>query len=81
MQSRDFVYWLQGYFEITDATSNRAPEGLTEGQVEMIKKHLSLVFVHEIDPSMGGEKHQGKLNAIHNGALPGINAPNLVARC
>lgn len=65
MQSRDFAYWLQGYFEITEATANRAPEGLTEGQVEMIKKHLALVFVHEIDPSMGGKAHQSTLNAVH----------------
>ena len=25
-----------------------------------------MVFVHEIDPSMGDEQHQGKLNSIHN---------------
>lgn len=65
MQSRDFAYWLQGYFEITEATANRAPEGLTEGQVAMIKKHLAMVFIHEIDPSMGGAKHQTKLNEAH----------------
>ena len=57
MQSRDFVYWLQGYFEIA-----------------------ALVFVHEIDPSMGDKAQQGKLNAIH-GAIPGINSPNMIARC
>ncbi len=71
MQSRDFAYWLQGYFEITNATSNRAPDGLTDGQVEMIKKHLALVFLHEIDPSMGDKKHQSALNAVHQGLPPG----------
>lgn len=71
MQSRDFVYWLQGYFEITDATSNRASDGLSTGQVEMIKKHLALVFIHEIDPSMGGKKHQDTLNEIHAKSNPG----------
>ena len=75
-----FCYWLQGYFEIAAATSNREPEGLTDGQVEMIKKHLALVFVHEIDPSMGDKAQQGKLSAIH-GAIPGINSPNMIARC
>lgn len=34
--------------------------------MDMIKKHLTLVFKHEIDPSMGDEKHQKKLNEIHN---------------
>lgn len=59
MQSRDFVYWLQGFFEISDA------KDLNEHQTELIKKHLNLVFKHEIDPSMGDENHQKKLNAIH----------------
>ena len=34
----------------------------------MIKKHLALVFKHEIDPSMGDDKHQEELNSIHNGS-------------
>jgi len=38
MQSRDFAYWLQGFFEITEASSNRPPEGLTQGQAEIIKR-------------------------------------------
>lgn len=61
MTSRDFAYWLQGYFEISN------PEKIEKKEVEMIKKHLNLVFKHEIDPSMGDEKHQTKLNKIHNG--------------
>lgn len=59
MTSRDFAYWLQGYFEISN------PKEIKETEVEMIKKHLNLVFKHEIDPSMGDEKHQEKLNKIH----------------
>ncbi len=35
----------------------------------MIKKHLALVFKHEIDPSMGDEEHQKVLNKIHNGKI------------
>ena len=60
MTSRDFVYWLQGYFEISD------PKTIEIKQTEMIKKHLALVFKHEIDPSMGDESHQQILNEIHN---------------
>lgn len=59
MTSRDFCYWLQGNFEINDS------DKLTENQVKIIKKHLSLVFKHEIDPSMGDQNHQGILNQIH----------------
>jgi hypothetical protein len=60
MKSRDFAYWLQGFFEVSDA------ETITKEQTTMIKKHLNLVFKHEIDPSMGDEKHQAELNSIHN---------------
>jgi hypothetical protein len=62
MTSRDFVYWLQGYFEISNATT------IGEGETEVIKRHLNLVFKHEIDPQMGDEKHQEELNKIHGGA-------------
>ncbi len=61
MQSRDFAYWLQGFFELTNTKT------INEEQTELIKKHLNLVFKHEIDPSMGDEKHQQVLNTIHHG--------------
>ena len=62
MTSRDFAYWLQGFFEIsvTDALTMNAE------QVTMVRKHLAMVFVHEIDPSMGDKPHQDKLNNLHN---------------
>ena len=41
MTPRDLVYWLQGFFEISGATS------LTEGQVQIIQDHLALVFKKE----------------------------------
>lgn len=44
MNSIDFCYWLQGYFEVSEA------EDLTPKQTEIVKAHLSLVFKHEIDP-------------------------------
>ncbi len=61
MTSRDFVYWLQGYFEISKETQ------LDEHQVDLIKRHLGMVFIHEIDPSYGGKDVQEKLNEIHSG--------------
>lgn len=72
MRSRDFVFWLQGFFEIQDASSNRTSGELTEGQVNSIKKHLALVFKHDIDPSMGDKPHQNELNQIH-----GVTVPNM----
>jgi hypothetical protein len=62
MTSRDFCYWLQGFFEISTTTH---PE-LDVDQVECIRKHLALVFKHEIDPSAGPPEHQVALNEIHN---------------
>jgi len=61
MTSRDFCYWLQGYFEVSN------PKEINDKETQMIKKHLALVFKHEIDPSMGDEKHQEELNNIHGG--------------
>jgi hypothetical protein len=58
MTSREFAYWLQGFFEITGPTAT-----LTSTQVDMVRKHLSLVFKHEIDPSYPNAE---KLNQIHN---------------
>lgn len=69
MTSRDFCYWLQGYFEI------QGPKTIDKDQLETIQKHLNLVFKHEIDPTFGDKKKQDALNAIHK--------PNkdMVARC
>ncbi len=74
MTSRDFAYWLQGFFEVSNA------ETITKEQTQVIKNHLNLVFKHEIDPSMGDEKHQQELNAIHSGKQNKPNS-NPVLRC
>ncbi len=68
MTSRDFCYWLQGYFEISDVEGNEA--GLTEQQEAIIKKHLAMVFAHEIDPSYGPTMVQQQLNALHAKTTP-----------
>ncbi len=42
---RDFVFWLQGFFEIAN------PEMLTPEQVKVIKDHLAMCFEHvALDP-------------------------------
>ena len=38
MNETEFAYWLQGFFELSNA------EELTREQVKIIKDHLSLVF-------------------------------------
>lgn len=66
MKSRDFCYWLQGYFELAPPSG-----GLTQEQADTVAKHLALVFKHEIDPSAGSAEHQTELNEIHSpGAQP-----------
>lgn len=59
MTSRDFCFWLQGFFEVGGAKT------LSDNQTHLVRKHLDLVFKHEIDPSMGSPERQDELNAIH----------------
>lgn len=59
MTARDFCYWLQGYFELACDTT------ITQQQVATIKNHLSMVFLHDIDPQAGGPEVQKKLNTAH----------------
>lgn len=72
MQPRDFCYWLQGFFEISDA------KALSPSQVEIVKNHLDLVFVHAIDQQYGDNRDAMK--RIHDGKQrndklpPGIQA-------
>jgi len=74
MTSRDFCYWLQGYFEIQEAghpPNAKVDIGITSERVAVIKKHLALVFAHDIDPSAGPPEHQAKLDHIHHNASDG----------
>ena len=79
MNSVDFCFWLQGYIEIAE------PRGISEKQFEVIKKHLNLVFLHEIDPLREEETTASKeeLDVAHAvtmpGIVPGIN--DLKVRC
>ncbi len=78
MTSRDFAYWLQGFFEISEAAPSYTAGGvqiapqpmtMTAEQVTMVKRHLAMVFIHEIDPSFGGKGKQDKLDAAHGGKV------------
>ena len=71
MTSRDFCYWLQGFFELSGGGGE-----LTQAQVGAVRKHLALVFKHEIDPSHGDEKHQAALDQIHH-----THDPHALYRC
>jgi hypothetical protein len=61
MTSRDFCYWLQGFFELTG--TNKA---LTKEQCKTIRAHLAMVFAHEIDPSNGTPEHRATLQDLHD---------------
>lgn len=77
MTSRDFCFWLQGFFEINRANDSDSTAISTE-QVELIKKHLALVFKHEIDPSMGDKAWQDGLNKIHNDPEEPLANPSML---
>jgi hypothetical protein len=57
MTSRDFAYWLQGLFELSDVKQ------LNEQQTASIKAHLNMVFIHEIDPSFPAEQQKALTEA------------------
>ena len=74
MTSRDFCFWLQGYFEISNSSS------ISSDQINMVKRHLALAFKHEIDPSLGGNAVE--LQKIHDG--PAFNpkeSAGTIMRC
>lgn len=74
MTSKDFVYFLQGFFELTNSN-----EALTSEQVKTIKNHLKLVFLHEIDPSYSDNPIVQKIfQNIHDGKHPlnGLDVKN-----
>lgn len=83
MTSRDFCFWLQGFFELGEEKI------LTKEQTELVKQHLQLVFKHEIDPSMGDVNHQKELDELHIPPKPltwgpdgiGISDKTIIPRC
>ena len=66
MTSRDFCYWLQGFFEIT------SPIYINDTQTKLVQQHLNMVFIHEIDPSFPAEQQK---------ALTEAHKPKMVPMC
>lgn len=82
MTARDFCYWLQGYFEINAANPPvDGSRGLTGPQTDAVKRHLSLVFAHDIDPKAGGPAVQKVLDDIHGFSGMTHPNPNIQVRC
>ena len=54
-----------GWYELKETIDHR--EGATPETMEMIKRHLDLVFKHDLDPKAGPPEYQAELNHIHNG--------------
>lgn len=81
MTSRDFAYWLQGFFELNDTTppggnpADYAPT-LSPKQVDLVRRHLAMVFLHEIDPSAGSPAVQAELSETHAGVKPPPRIPS-----
>lgn len=81
MTSRDFAYWLQGFFEIS--TADAPLTSLRPDQVSMIQRHLALVFKHEIDPSIDGGKPEvaAALQAVHDSPVKPQPSRDQFYRC
>ncbi len=75
MTSRDFCYWLQGFFEIRDANDIPPDGALSSGQIRVLRNHLNMVFKHEIDPSHGDAAHQEELAKAHEGKSSSASSP------
>ena len=78
MTSRDFCYWLQGFFEVTQAGLNYGTAALHADQIKTIQNHLAMVFIHEIDPSFPA-KQQEILSNLHSGGT--VPVTNVMMRC
>jgi hypothetical protein len=67
MTTRDFCFWLQGFFEI-----NGEDKAMTDKQAKMVKEHLDSVFQHGVK---SGDVAVGPPTNIPN-AAPAIPPPN-----
>jgi len=55
MQSIDFCYWLQGWFELEE------PKNMNSTQLQTISEHLALVFEYDAQPNRFCQSLQGFL--------------------
>lgn len=81
MKAQEFCYWLQGHFELMDPDQRVA---LSARQVDLIRRHLRMVFIHDIDLGYPAEQQQA-LSDAHAGIAhivrPDDTPPGVVARC
>ena len=73
MTPENFCYWLQGKLELDGET-----QPMTVEQVEIMKNHLKMVFVHAIDPSFPASQQEA-LDEAHNGTGTSAAASAVVA--
>lgn len=73
MKATEFCYWLQGMFELAKPTE------LTAEQTETVKRHLDMVFLHDIDPSYPKDQ-QKPLSDAHAGKPP-VRPQDVMLRC
>ncbi len=76
MTSREFCYWLQGYFEVNERGETYSTQ-LNKEQLKIVKKHLAMVFKHEIDPSypngqLLNEMHSDPNTGMYPGGTGGV---------
>ncbi len=60
MKAVEFCYWLQGLFEVGEPTE------LNSKQTDLIKRHLDMVFIHDIDKTYP-DGQQDALDKAHSG--------------
>ena len=58
MTTRDFSFWLKGFFEVSNA------EVLTMAQVDIIKNRLNLVFKYDIGSCIDNEVSEAEIENI-----------------
>lgn len=76
MLTSEFCYWLQGYFELSESND------LSQQQVEVIKAHLALVFLHDLDPKQIKDKLQKTHDSGNkNPTFGGVDNLGNVYRC
>ena len=71
VKADQFCYWLQGLFELAEPTE------LNEAQTDLIKRHLAMAFLHDIDKRPSVEE-QGELNKIHSSP---VRPSDVLFRC
>lgn len=78
MTTRDFMYWLQGYF---DGLLTCGRDGVGEEATAEIRSIVASHFQHVIDPQDGDSAKQDALNKIHSGGRPPQPPSNVAYRC